>query len=64
MRDLKVVRPRGNVLKVKGLDAWDDTPVLDIKPYTKRESIKNYRMPHWVKLLDRQETDRLRKYAT
>ncbi|MCD6520874.1 MAG: tRNA (N6-threonylcarbamoyladenosine(37)-N6)-methyltransferase TrmO [Anaerolineae bacterium] len=24
---------RGNILKVDGLDAWDGTPVLDIKPY-------------------------------
>lgn len=64
MTVVKLVRRQGNVLRVKGLDAWDGTPILDIKPYTKREAIKNYRMPQWVKLLDQQETDPLRKYAT
>ena len=32
------MRREGNVLVVKGLDALDGTPVLDIKPY-----------PYWVK---------------
>jgi tRNA-Thr(GGU) m(6)t(6)A37 methyltransferase TsaA len=35
---VELVRCEGNVLVVKGLDALDDTPVLDIKPY-----------PYWVK---------------
>ena len=64
MTIVKLLRRRGNVLRVRGLDAWDGTPILDIKPYTKREAIKNYRVPRWVKLLDRQETDPLRKYAS
>jgi len=33
-----LVKREGNVLVVKGLDALDGTPVLDIKPY-----------PYWVK---------------
>ncbi|HID87990.1 MAG TPA: tRNA (N6-threonylcarbamoyladenosine(37)-N6)-methyltransferase TrmO [Anaerolineae bacterium] len=40
---------RGNVLKVKGLDAFDDTPVLDIKPYLERgDRIENPAMPEWL----------------
>jgi tRNA-Thr(GGU) m(6)t(6)A37 methyltransferase TsaA len=35
---VELVRREGNVLLVKGLDALDGTPVLDIKPY-----------PYWVK---------------
>jgi len=35
---VEFVRREGNVLVVKGLDALDGTPVLDIKPY-----------PYWVK---------------
>jgi tRNA-Thr(GGU) m(6)t(6)A37 methyltransferase TsaA len=31
---VKLVEVRGNRLKVEGLDVWDGTPVLDIKPYT------------------------------
>jgi tRNA-Thr(GGU) m(6)t(6)A37 methyltransferase TsaA len=35
---VELVTREGNVLFVKGLDALDGTPVLDIKPY-----------PYWVK---------------
>lgn len=35
---VELVKRDGNVLLVKGLDALDGTPVLDIKPY-----------PYWVK---------------
>jgi tRNA-Thr(GGU) m(6)t(6)A37 methyltransferase TsaA len=35
---VELVRREGNVLAVKGLDALDGSPVLDIKPY-----------PYWVK---------------
>jgi len=35
---VELVRREGNILFVKGLDALDRTPVLDIKPY-----------PYWVK---------------
>ena len=60
---LKLVKRKGNVLWVKGLDVWEGTPVLDLKPYTKRE-IQDYHLPAWVKKLDSLETDPLRKYGT
>ena len=31
---VELLERRGNVLRVKGVDMVDDTPVLDIKPYT------------------------------
>lgn len=41
---------KGNVLKVKGLDALDGTPVLDIKPYLcSGELISDAREPAWTK---------------
>jgi tRNA-Thr(GGU) m(6)t(6)A37 methyltransferase TsaA len=61
---VKLVKRRGCELWVEGLDAWDGTPVLDLKPYTKREWIKGYRIPGWVKKLDRLEKDPLRKYGS
>ncbi len=61
---VKLVRRYNNLLYVQGLDAWDGTPILDIKPYTKREAIKSYRIPRWVKPIDQQESDPLRKYAS
>lgn len=37
---------RGNVLTVSGLDAWDDTPLIDIKPVM--EIPENHRIPGWL----------------
>ena len=36
-----------NVLTVKALDAYDDSPVLDIKPYTPNDPISGLRVPAW-----------------
>ncbi|NLK86035.1 MAG: tRNA (N6-threonylcarbamoyladenosine(37)-N6)-methyltransferase TrmO [Clostridiaceae bacterium] len=42
----------GNVVSVKGLDAIDGTPVLDIKPYYPMYDCKNTAIvPEWVKRL-------------
>jgi tRNA (adenine37-N6)-methyltransferase len=38
---------KGNVLKVKGLDALNGSPVLDIKPYDYMDVTKNIRVPEW-----------------
>ncbi|MET1160131.1 MAG: tRNA (N6-threonylcarbamoyladenosine(37)-N6)-methyltransferase TrmO [Thermoprotei archaeon] len=43
---VSINKPR---LMVKGLDAWDNTPVLDIKPYTYEDIVKNPRVPWWFK---------------
>lgn len=61
---VKLLRRRGRRLWVQGLDAWDGTPILDIKPYTKRDAIRRCRIPAWVRLLDKLETDPLRRYGT
>ena len=31
---VRIVEKRGNILKVKGLEAVDGSPIIDIKPYT------------------------------
>jgi len=36
-----------NVLTVKALDAYDGTPVLDIKPYDAYDAITGLRAPEW-----------------
>jgi len=42
----------GNVLTVRGLDAADGTPVLDVKPYLERgDRIEQPRSPAWVRRL-------------
>jgi len=46
---VKIIRSEGNKLTVKGLDAIDNTPILDIKPVVKeflpREEVKQ---PAWA----------------
>jgi formylmethanofuran dehydrogenase subunit E len=37
MTVVRLLKREGRVLKVSGLDMVDGTPVLDIKPYTRRD---------------------------
>lgn len=46
---VELVKREGNVLWVKGLDAFDGTPVLDIKPYDGWDVAMNFRVPNWLK---------------
>lgn len=49
---VKIVGRRKNTLTVKGLDVINDTPVLDIKPYTPQyDLVKNAKVPKWTKML-------------
>lgn len=43
----ELVKVESNVLTVRGLDAYDGTPVLDVKPYDSWDCKKNARMPEW-----------------
>jgi tRNA-Thr(GGU) m(6)t(6)A37 methyltransferase TsaA len=46
---VRLLEVKGNVLKVRGLDALDGTPVLDVKPYIARfDSVPDATMPEWV----------------
>jgi tRNA (adenine37-N6)-methyltransferase len=36
---VRLLGVHGNVLTVKGLDAWEGTPVLDIKPVRRRDEM-------------------------
>ncbi|MFQ6086828.1 MAG: tRNA (N6-threonylcarbamoyladenosine(37)-N6)-methyltransferase TrmO [Candidatus Bathyarchaeia archaeon] len=47
---VELLERKGNILKIKGIDAIDKTPVIDIKPYTSRdrkENIKTGWMPRF-----------------
>ena len=49
---VELVKREGNVLWVRGLDAYDGTPVLDIKPYPDWEAdlivVTDFRIPEWL----------------
>lgn len=46
---VKLLSVKRHVLRVRGLDAIDGTPVLDIKPYVPQfDSVPEATMPEWV----------------
>ena len=46
---VRLLERQGNILKVKGLDATDGTPVIDIKPYIPGyDSATGAKVPWWV----------------
>ena len=51
---VKLLSKKGRTLEVKGLDAYNGTPVLDIKPYDRRDSAPRPRVPYWWKRLERE----------
>ena len=49
---VELIKVEGNVLTVRGLDAIDGTPVLDIKPYFPTfDRVDGARVPEWVNRL-------------
>ena len=46
---VKLLSTESNKITVKGLDAFDGTPVLDIKPYDDYDVVQNPRVPEWFK---------------
>lgn len=49
---VELIEVRGRTLRVRGLEALDGSPVLDIKPYLPRgDAIQNTRVPAWAKQL-------------
>jgi len=46
---VKLIKAEDCILTVKGLDAFEDSPIIDIKPYIPRiDSIPNARVPEWT----------------
>ena len=49
MAVVSLMRRRRNILRVRGLDALDGTPVLDVKPYLPHyDSVPDARLPEWA----------------
>ena len=46
---VRLLQRQGNILRVKGLDALDGSPVIDIKPYLPGyDSVTDARVPQWI----------------
>lgn len=46
---VELLARRGNELDVRRLDAFDGTPVLDVKPYDHYDSVPEPRVPEWFR---------------
>jgi len=53
---VELVRVEGNVLTIRGLDAHDGTPILDIKPFDFWDMAQDAKVPEWRTTLDKEET--------
>ena len=52
---VELVNVEDNILTVRGLDAFDGTPVLDIKPYDYWDIAKNVKVPEWWSKLEEEK---------
>ena len=50
----ELIKIHANVVEVRGLDAIDGTPVLDLKPYFPAYDCRDARTPPWVDVLMRE----------
>ena len=49
---VELLSRKTNILKVKGLDIVNGTPILDIKPYTPQyDEVKRAKVPDWINKL-------------
>jgi tRNA-Thr(GGU) m(6)t(6)A37 methyltransferase TsaA len=53
---VRLLKKVGNRLVVQGLDAYDGTPVLDLKPYDYWDCPKKIRVPNWWKKLEKERS--------
>ncbi|MEM0026979.1 MAG: tRNA (N6-threonylcarbamoyladenosine(37)-N6)-methyltransferase TrmO [Ignisphaera sp.] len=52
----RLIRIDGNKIFVEGIDLYNDTPVIDIKPYTPDKHVDNFSIPKWMKDIIDQKT--------
>jgi len=50
---VKLIERKENIIKVKGLDILDDTPIIDVKPYWPHyDKAEDEKIPDWVNKLE------------
>jgi len=52
---VKLLKVDGNTITVQGLDAFDGTPVLDIKPFDSWDTTDDVRVPEWWMKLEKEK---------
>jgi tRNA-Thr(GGU) m(6)t(6)A37 methyltransferase TsaA len=56
---VELVKVEKNVLTVRGLDAFDGTPVLDLKPFDPWDTAKDAKVPRWWTKLENEKAQSL-----
>ena len=44
---VELLKVEGNILTVRGLDAFDGTPILDLKPFDSWDNAEKAKVPEW-----------------
>lgn len=57
---VELMKVDGNVLTIRGLDAYDGTPVLDLKTYDFWDMAENAKVPDWWKKLNSEKQIKLK----
>lgn len=52
---VKILNIEDNVITVQGLDAFDGTPILDIKPFDSWDTTGDFKVPNWWKKLEKEK---------
>jgi tRNA-Thr(GGU) m(6)t(6)A37 methyltransferase TsaA len=52
---VELVKVDRNVLTVRSLDAFDGTPVLDIKPFDSWDNVETAKVPEWWAMLKKEK---------
>jgi tRNA (adenine37-N6)-methyltransferase len=55
---VELVKTEGNVITVRGLDAFNGTPVLDVKPFDFWDMAKDAKVPQWWSKLEKEKTQK------
>jgi tRNA-Thr(GGU) m(6)t(6)A37 methyltransferase TsaA len=55
---VELLEVEGNVVTVRGLDAFDGTPVLDIKPFDYWDVAEDARVPEWWMKLEKEKPEK------
>jgi tRNA-Thr(GGU) m(6)t(6)A37 methyltransferase TsaA len=51
---VQLLKVENNILTVRGLDAFDGTPVLDIKPFDHWDMAEDFMVPEWLIKLEKE----------
>ncbi|MCW4015261.1 MAG: tRNA (N6-threonylcarbamoyladenosine(37)-N6)-methyltransferase TrmO [Candidatus Bathyarchaeota archaeon] len=55
---VKLLKIEGNILTVQGLDAYDGTPILDVKPFDNWDTTEDFKVPKWWKQLEKERANK------